>query len=185
MSDLARRMINLLACRTTLPGRAIRAKRTAFRRLLAHWPPNASRFIAEFRACPVAPYGVEGQHRYGPPCCVGPKQPRRKPASGQIILQNAVDLLPFAAPLPRPPDQLIARESPGWSPARRPCAMLRRPASWRNSSLPPYWKGSSNCVSIPGRGCSFSGSLIAMNLYSGFFLLRPIHSGTKFTSAHC
>ena len=100
MSDLARRMINLLACRTTLPGRAIRAKRTAFRRLLAHWPPNVSRFIAEFRACPVAPYGVEGQHRYGPPCCVGPKQPRREPASGQIILQNAVDLLPFAAPLP-------------------------------------------------------------------------------------
>ena len=42
-------MISFLACRITRPGRAIRAKRTALRRLLTHCPPNASRFIAELR----------------------------------------------------------------------------------------------------------------------------------------
>ena len=46
-------------------------------------------------------------------------------------------------------------------------------------------KGNSSCASIPGRGCSFSGSLTAMNRYSGLFLEWPIQLGTKFTSAHC
>ena len=43
------RMISLLACRITRPGRAISAKRTALSRLLTHCPPNARRFIAELK----------------------------------------------------------------------------------------------------------------------------------------
>ena len=71
----------------------------------ACWHPlfddaNTSRFIAT---------GVqaEGLHRHRPPCCVGTEQPRRKPAPGQVILDNAGDLLPLPHLLPRPPDQLI------------------------------------------------------------------------------
>ena len=43
------RMISLLACRITRPGRAISAKRTALSRLLTHCPPNTRRFIAELK----------------------------------------------------------------------------------------------------------------------------------------
>ena len=41
-----------------------------------------------------------------------PEQPRRQPAPSQVTLQNAVDLLALAAPLSRPPDQLICRNAP-------------------------------------------------------------------------
>ena len=43
------RMISLLACRITRPGRAISAKRTALSHLLTHCPPNTRRFIAELK----------------------------------------------------------------------------------------------------------------------------------------
>ena len=97
-----RRMISFLACRITRPGRAIRAKRTALRRLLTHCPPNTSRFIAELR--------LKASTAMAPPCGVGSEQPRREPARSQVTLQDAVDLLAFTASLPVPPDHLISRK---------------------------------------------------------------------------
>ena len=99
---------------TTRPGRAIRAKRTAFR-LLTH---AAS---VEFS-------------RHRPPCCVGTEQPRRKPAPVQVILDNAVDLLALATSMPRPPDQLISRN--GWSPLQTPYANPCRTTPWQQRATP-------------------------------------------------
>ena len=59
----------------------------------------------------MAEFRLKG-HRYRPPCCVGSEQPRRKPAPGKVTLEDAVDLLALAAPLSRPPDQLICRNAP-------------------------------------------------------------------------
>ena len=90
-------MISFLACRITRPGRAIRAKRTALRRLLTHCPKPLHR--VRLKATPL-----------GPPCGVGSEQPRREPARSQVTLQDAVDLLAFTASLPVPPDRLISRK---------------------------------------------------------------------------
>ena len=148
-------MISFLACRITRPGRAIRAKRTALRRLLTHCPPNTSRFIAELR--------IEGQHRYGPPCGVGSEQPRREPARSQVTPR--MDLLAFTAdPLPVTTGSSQLPEGLGC--ITNPETLCQAPPASLITG-----KGSSSCSSIPGRGCSLSGSLIAMNRYSGFFLL--------------
>ena len=95
----ARRMISLLACCTTRPGRQMIPKRTAFRRFLFQSPPRANCFIAEFRACPVLRYGVECQHNYCPPRGVGPEPARWQPPARKVILHNSMHLLALPTPL--------------------------------------------------------------------------------------
>ena len=77
-------------------------------------------------------------------------------ARSQVTLQDAVDLLAFTEPATGSSRKVSVGHQPG---------DLVPPASLITG------KGSSSCSSIPGRGCSLSGSLIAMNRYSGFFLL--------------
>ena len=114
---------------------------------------------------------IEGQHRYGPPCGVGSEQPRRQPATqpGHSSERCGPARLHRISACTTGPPHLP--QGLGWSPTRRPCARLRQPFSSRGRAAAP------TAASSPGRGCSLSGSLMAMNRYSGLFLLCPIQSG--------
>ena len=90
---------------------------------------------------------VEGQHS-----CVGSEQPRRKPAPGQVTLEDAVDLLALATFCLDRSTHLP--QCSGWSPLRRPCTSL----CWVAGN------GSSICSPIPGRINRVA------NRYSGLFL---------------
>ena len=93
------------------------------------------------------------------------QQPRRKPAPRQVTLQNAVDLL-----VPHLCLDHQTTSSPGRSRLVTTPKTLYQP-------LLGAGNGSSNCPSIPSRGCSVNRSLTAMNRYSGLFLECPIQLG--------
>ncbi len=160
--SLAKRMINLLARCTTRPGRAIRAKRTALRRLLAHSPPNTRRFIAELRLkasttmahhAALTPNSLEGSL---PPAKSLLRTPWTSSPLPHLCLDHQINSSPARVRLVTTPKTL--------------CQPLDRFIAGN---------GSSSCSSIPGSGGLLSGSLLAMNRY----LLWPIQLGTKFTSA--
>ena len=104
---------------------------------------------------------VEGQHgRYGPPCGVGPEQPRIRPP--ESLFRTLWTSSPLA-PLSRPPDQLICRNAPvGHHAENQPC--------W----TAPSRGGSSIC----GRGCSINRSLVDEPILRAV-LGVPIQLGTK------
>ena len=148
----AKRMISLLACRTTRPGRAIRAKRTALSRLLFHSPPKASPFIAEFRlkaSTPTAHHAALA------------------PNSLDGSLPPARSFFRTASPLPH----LYLDHRTNSSPVRSRLVTTPNSLCQPPSASLIAGKGSSICPSIPGRGCSSRGSLTAMNRYSGLLLL--------------
>ena len=86
------RMISLLACRITRPGRAISAKRTALSRLLTHCPPNTRRFIAELKL--NASTAMAHHAGLAPNSLDGSLPPARS------LLRTLWDLLALAASLP-------------------------------------------------------------------------------------
>ena len=115
--------------------------------------PNTSRFIPEFRL----------KLSTGPPCGVGPEQPRRH----KSLLRTPWT----SSPLPH----LCLDHQINSSPASVRLVTTPKTLCQPRPDNSIAGKGNSNCASIPGRGCSFNRSLIAMNRYSGLFLECPIH----------
>ncbi len=152
---LARRMISLLSCLTTRPGRAIRAKRTALRRLLFHSPPNTRCFIAEFKLNASTAIAYHAALIRTALTEAFPRPDRSSERRGPLRPCHICASTTRSTHLP---------EGSGWKPPQTPCAIPRWPASSQEREAPAV-------PSIPTRGCLFKGSLIAMNRYSGFFLL--------------